>query len=511
MTIRGNLKEMFRSKSMDEGLSKVLRSERKSLGSEIIRLRDSPKRLFSERMAAIEVRIQRIKSLSPLRSGSKSVCDVSGLVDERDSAEGDGVVKKAGHNGLEGGGQSGPKKTLEGVKRVAASDVKGDKLQKTSEIRAGVPETGVVSEMLKNESDGEKSYSDVVGTEMESKNADEKDVSKKPSCPIATSKERGLPAPSPVRSSPEEIVAPEVSKEVSPFPLVVSGVEVIDSEEGSEEEETSDEESSESQGNAASSFRDSSKTCLFVPESDCVIDAHFGIGLDFVDVGKLDDSVNQGKQSVGLGNQAHQVFDEKSEPHLGSFLREGLASMVVQAPCSESVLVVGSDSKGSSGSQTGGKLEEHKASVQPVGASSWASIVASKGDPKQPIPRLNHRSPVGKLEYVEPKELGRQLEKIAVRALNQAKQGSKPLSKDDFTYFETWLAKYRATSSQSIPLVTKTSKAVTAGKEEIFVEWTEEVKEYGANIDIEDEIAACDNSPSNPNSGRAPDRGRVAR
>ncbi|KAL6956874.1 hypothetical protein U1Q18_040582 [Sarracenia purpurea var. burkii] len=170
--------------------------------------------------------------------------------DERDSAEGDGVVKKAGHNGLEGGGQSGPKKTLEGVKRVAASD---------------------------------------------------------------RSKERGLPAPSPVRSSPEEIVAPEVSKEVSPFPLVVSGVEVIDSEEGSEEEETSDEESSESQGNAASSFRDSSKTCLFVPESDCVIDAHFGIGLDFVDVGKLDDS----------------------------------------APCSESVLVVGSDSKGSSGSQTG--------------------------------------------------------------------------------------------------------------------------------------------------------------
>ncbi|KAL6962852.1 hypothetical protein U1Q18_037813 [Sarracenia purpurea var. burkii] len=394
MTIRGNLKEMFRSKSMDEGLSKVLRSERKSLGSEIIRLRDSPKRLFSERMAAIEVRIQRIKSLSPLRSGSKSVCDVSGLVDERDSAEGDGVVKKAGHNGLEGGGQSGPKKTLEGVKRVAASDVKGDKLQKTSEIKAGVPETGVVSEMLKNESDGEKSYSDVVGTEMESKNADEKDVSKKPSCPIATSKERGLPAPSPVRSSPEEIVAPEVSKEVSPFPLVVSGVEVIDSAEGSEEEETSDEESSESQGNAASSFRDSSKTCLCVPESDCVIDAHFGIGLDFVDVGKLDDSVNQGKQSVGLGNQAHQVFDEKSEPHLGSFLREGLASMVVQAP-SESVLVVGSDSKGSSGSQTGGK-----ASVQPVGASSWASIVASKGDPKQPIPRLNHRSPCRKKEQL---------------------------------------------------------------------------------------------------------------
>ncbi|KAL6957231.1 hypothetical protein U1Q18_040489 [Sarracenia purpurea var. burkii] len=49
------------------------------------------------------------------------------------------------------------------------------------------------------------------------------------------------------------------------------------------------------------------------------------------------------------------------------------------------------------GFQTGGKLEEHKASVQPIGASSWASIVASKGDPKQLSPRLNHRSPVGKL------------------------------------------------------------------------------------------------------------------
>ncbi|KAL6962820.1 hypothetical protein U1Q18_037781 [Sarracenia purpurea var. burkii] len=307
MTIRGNLKEMFRSKSMDEGLSKVLRSERKTLGSEIIRLRDSPKRLLSERMAAIEVRIHRIKSLSPLRSGSKSVCDVSGLVDERDSAEGVGIVKKAGHNGLEGGGQSGPKKTLEeieGVKGVAASDVKGDKLQKTSEIIAGVPETGVVSVMLKDESDGEKSYSDVVGTEMESKNADEKDVSKKPSYPKATSKELGLPAPTPVRSSPEESVAPEFSKEVSPNPLVsvISGDEVIDSEEGSEEEETSDEESSESQGNATSSFRDSSITGFFVPESDCVIDAHFGIGLDFVDVEKLDDSANQRKQSVGLEN-----------------------------------------------------------------------------------------------------------------------------------------------------------------------------------------------------------------
>ncbi|KAL6965378.1 hypothetical protein U1Q18_036434 [Sarracenia purpurea var. burkii] len=114
MTIRGNLKEMFRSNSMDEGLSKVLRSERKSLGSEIIRLHDNPKRLLTERMAAIEVRIQRIKSLSPLRSGSKSVCDVSGLVDERDSAEGVGVVKEAGHNDLEGGGQSGPNKDFRG-------------------------------------------------------------------------------------------------------------------------------------------------------------------------------------------------------------------------------------------------------------------------------------------------------------------------------------------------------------------------------------------------------------
>ncbi|KAL6965317.1 hypothetical protein U1Q18_036373 [Sarracenia purpurea var. burkii] len=204
-----------------------------------------------------------------MRSGSISVCDVSGLVDERDSAEGVDVVKEAGHNGLEG------------------------------------------------------------GNEMESKNVDEKDViSKKPSCPKASSKELGLPAPTPVRSSPQE--------------------------------------------SAASSFRDSSIIGLFVPESNCAIDAHFGISLDFVDVKKLDDSANQGKQFVGLENQWNQAH---------------------QAPCYESVLVVGGDSKGSPGSQTGGKLEEHKACVQPIRASSWASIVASKGDPKQPTPRLNDRSP----------------------------------------------------------------------------------------------------------------------
>ncbi|KAL6982104.1 hypothetical protein U1Q18_023720 [Sarracenia purpurea var. burkii] len=71
MSIRGKLKEMFRSNSMNEELSKVLRSERKSLGSEIICLRDSPKPLFSERMGAIEARIQRIKRLSPFRLDSK--------------------------------------------------------------------------------------------------------------------------------------------------------------------------------------------------------------------------------------------------------------------------------------------------------------------------------------------------------------------------------------------------------------------------------------------------------
>ncbi|KAL7002165.1 hypothetical protein U1Q18_003319, partial [Sarracenia purpurea var. burkii] len=98
-------------------------------------------------------------------------------------------------------------------------------------------------------------------------------------------------------------------------------------------------------------------------------------------------------------------------------------------------------------------------------------------------------------------EEGRQLEKIAVRALYQAKQGSKPLSKGDVAYFETWLAKYRATSPQSIPLVAKTSKAVTTGKEVIFVEGTEEIKEYGVNIDIGDKIDAFDY----PSSGREPD------
>ncbi|KAL6965531.1 hypothetical protein U1Q18_036581 [Sarracenia purpurea var. burkii] len=98
-------------------------------------------------------------------------------------------------------------------------------------------------------------------------------------------------------------------------------------------------------------------------------------------------------------------------------------------------------------------------------------------------------------------EEGRQLEKIAVRALYQAKQGSKPLSKGDVAYFETWLAKYRATSPQSIPLVAKTSKAVTTGKEVIFVEGIEEIKEYGVNIDIGDKIDAFDY----PSSGREPD------
>ncbi|KAL6984516.1 hypothetical protein U1Q18_017893 [Sarracenia purpurea var. burkii] len=96
-------------------------------------------------------------------------------------------------------------------------------------------------------------------------------------------------------------------------------------------------------------------------------------------------------------------------------------------------------------------------------------------------------------------EEGRQLEKIAVRALYQAKQGSKPLSKGDVAYFETWLAKYRATSPQSIPA--KTSKAVTTGKEVIFVEGTEEIKEYGVNIDIGDKFAAFDY----PSSGREAD------
>ncbi|KAL6962836.1 hypothetical protein U1Q18_037797, partial [Sarracenia purpurea var. burkii] len=76
-------------------------------------------------------------------------------------------------------------------------------------------------------------------------------------------------------------------------------------------------------------------------------------------------------------------------------------------------------------------------------------------------------------------EEGRQLEEIAVRALNQAKQGIKPLSKGDVMYFETWLAKYRASSQiapHSIPSAAKT----TAGKEVFHVEGTVEVKEKGA-------------------------------
>ncbi|KAL7002239.1 hypothetical protein U1Q18_003393 [Sarracenia purpurea var. burkii] len=80
----------------------------------------------------------------------------------------------------------------------------------------------------------------------------------------------------------------------------------------------------------------------------------------------------------------------------------------------------------------------------------------------------------------------------SVRALNQAKQGSKPLSKGDVAYFETWLAKYRATSSQTIPLVAKTCKAVTTGKEVIFREGTElpkdilEIKEEDVSVTKEE-------------------------
>ncbi|KAL6971629.1 hypothetical protein U1Q18_031309 [Sarracenia purpurea var. burkii] len=100
MSIRGNLKGMFRSNAMDEEISKILRVERKFLGSEISRLRNSPKPLLSERMAAIAARIQRIKHLSPLRLGLKSVGDDSGLVEERDSVE---VDTKIEHDSTSGG------------------------------------------------------------------------------------------------------------------------------------------------------------------------------------------------------------------------------------------------------------------------------------------------------------------------------------------------------------------------------------------------------------------------
>ncbi|KAL6991692.1 hypothetical protein U1Q18_009803 [Sarracenia purpurea var. burkii] len=124
MSIRGNLKEMFRSNSMDEELSKVLRSERKSLGSKIIRLRDSPKRLLSERMAAIEVRIQRIKRLSPLRLGSKSVGEESGLVDERDSVEVDIKIDHADGDVTEGYDRD---QAGQGLRKPSWADIAGNR------------------------------------------------------------------------------------------------------------------------------------------------------------------------------------------------------------------------------------------------------------------------------------------------------------------------------------------------------------------------------------------------
>ncbi|KAL6957278.1 hypothetical protein U1Q18_040536 [Sarracenia purpurea var. burkii] len=108
-----------------------------------------------------------------------------------------------------------------------------------------------------------------------------------------------------------------------------------------------------------------------------------------------------------------------------------------------------------------------------------------------------NRSRAPKRGLISPVNDGRQLEKIAEMALNQAKQGIKPLSKGDFTYFETWLTKYRSqTVFQPTQLAAKTRESVSARKEEIskdFVEETEWVKDTEALIDIGEVVAVCGN------------------
>ncbi|KAL6955374.1 hypothetical protein U1Q18_041555 [Sarracenia purpurea var. burkii] len=103
----------------------------------------------------------------------------------------------------------------------------------------------------------------------------------------------------------------------------------------------------------------------------------------------------------------------------------------------------------------------HSGFVQNGAGQSWADIVGNREIcyPRPLVSESNGARSEMELEFIKCSE-----DSSAVRALYQAKQGSKPLSKGDVAYFETWLAKYRATSPQSIPLVAKTSKAVAKEK-----------------------------------------------
>ncbi|KAL6973799.1 hypothetical protein U1Q18_027983 [Sarracenia purpurea var. burkii] len=64
LSIHGSLKKMLRDNSLDENLTKLVRSEKKSLESDFFDFRNCPFPLISEKLAAIETRIQRWKEFN---------------------------------------------------------------------------------------------------------------------------------------------------------------------------------------------------------------------------------------------------------------------------------------------------------------------------------------------------------------------------------------------------------------------------------------------------------------
>ncbi|KAL6984513.1 hypothetical protein U1Q18_017890, partial [Sarracenia purpurea var. burkii] len=311
LRIHDNLEALIRDNPLEVKLSEVFRAEKKSLEADIEAYSICPDSLLFEKIEAIDARNQKIKELT--------------LEVETETLKTLGSEAKFGTTRVEAKGNTPTTEYIEEVVSEAGTEVPGTDVSPGVNGFNSTVTVSKVSAPVYGPNGLAIVESCETGVICMNYEGEGKQLGEFPS-------DRSLAHQ--VLDNMAELNSVKVRGEEE------SSLEL----EGSEQEIESGEESSESQGNAVSSFRDSSITGLFVPESDCVIDAHFGIGLDFVDVEKLDDSANQGKQSVGLENQWNLAH---------------------QAPCSESVLVVGGDSKGSPGSQTGGKLEEHKASVQP--------------------------------------------------------------------------------------------------------------------------------------------------
>ncbi|KAL6955052.1 hypothetical protein U1Q18_040763 [Sarracenia purpurea var. burkii] len=64
LSIHGSLKKMLRDNSLDENLTKLVQSEKKSLESDFFDFSNCPFPLISEKLAAIETRIQRWKEFN---------------------------------------------------------------------------------------------------------------------------------------------------------------------------------------------------------------------------------------------------------------------------------------------------------------------------------------------------------------------------------------------------------------------------------------------------------------